>query len=640
MDVGRDTQQPMHWRDENMRAYTSVNMNNVSLVPNNDANSEQQIVYLNHPMNYQPISNAQPFMYQQQMSNGQLINQYSTANPMMHQQYRNVLSVANIPPTSIERTIMHANMNQQECIPSYHPVMNVAAPALTSVTNPPVASTPISATTKRGRNDTSGVSDSNVQLRPQQQQSTRTTNELSSTLNKRRRGGYVQQNNRVDPQGPPQQTPEQLAQNVHSRGGGMVNDENSLQPSVAACRFAATRYPFSPFTVIFQQETREKIILDDLIKYARDNKNFELKIAAYRRGRAENNECRVLIFVGNSDSFAFLYDRTNWPTTLAASQYSTKSPSIPPQLSLVLPYVSLQTVWEDFVQELKERYPGVANIIRLRNQAQEPVRAVKLEFLSSKLRNEMLENGEISVLYMKYKVVEYYAQAKVLFCSNCYRIGHFKKNCPQTNEVTCRICGEKCPNLKDHHCSGIVKCVHCGEAHNSTDVRCKVVKDYRTALTRNLMSNIVAANADTGRSHPRQANAPAAITTVDSRLYSTVAQLLPTNLNDVLEKKLDGFLAKVEEEFKATRSALESLKVEMQNQYKVAQQQVDLVENKVITLEKKLETFSTQISVIVENLCTSMVDPQGAQGTKWKAYWQEQSKALADGRASIRKTVQ
>jgi hypothetical protein len=54
------------------------------------------------------------------------------------------------------------------------------------------------------------------------------------------------------------------------------------------------------------------VVVDDLIKHALDSFNFELKTVAYRRGRTENKGCRVLIFVENSNSFAFLYETSNW----------------------------------------------------------------------------------------------------------------------------------------------------------------------------------------------------------------------------------------------------------------------------------------------------------------------------------------
>ena len=164
------------------------------------------------------------------------------------------------------------------------------------------------------------------------------------------------------------------------------------------------------------EEVRDKTVVEELIKHALEKINFELKTFAYRHGRTENNECRILVFVENTESFAFLRKESNWPVTLAERMFKLKVLSIPPQLSLVLPSVSLQMEWEDFVKEIKERYPDVANVIRLKNKAQQPVRAVKLEFETVKARNDVLGEGVISAMYMKHKVVEYYAQANVLMC--------------------------------------------------------------------------------------------------------------------------------------------------------------------------------------------------------------------------------
>ena len=52
---------------------------------------------------------------------------------------------------------------------------------------------------------------------------------------------------------------------------------SQYQPSWAACRYATTRFPFSPFTVIFSQEVRDRLVVDDLIKHASEHFNFELK---------------------------------------------------------------------------------------------------------------------------------------------------------------------------------------------------------------------------------------------------------------------------------------------------------------------------------------------------------------------------
>ena len=105
---------------------------------------------------------------------------------------------------------------------------------------------------------------------------------------------------------------------------GTTNNDQIV--SNTACRFATSRSSFAPFTVIFSPEVSEKIVVEDLIRYAADNWNFELKTVAYRRGRSENYVHRILIFVANSKSFVFLLDQRNRPNTLADPPIHTKTP--------------------------------------------------------------------------------------------------------------------------------------------------------------------------------------------------------------------------------------------------------------------------------------------------------------------------
>ncbi|CAF3184528.1 unnamed protein product [Rotaria sp. Silwood2] len=627
--------------------YPITTSNNTTCTNNHDVSKEQQIVYGTTPVIYQSYNKPQSYMCAQPTPNGQIVNQYSSDNMVtQHQLYQQqVPSTINVPSAYVQQAMLHSNMypqqailhsntnQQQELVSSYHPTVNTNVLCSSSMTNHAVSSTPISATTKRGRNDTSGVSESNVQERPQYYQTTRIFN-ARNTPNKRHRGINEQQKESSYPYRYEQNREEPFTYNT-TEGKNVPDstyDQQQQQPSLAACRYATSRFPFS---IIFSHQVREKVVIDDLIKHASENFHFELKMAGHRRGRSENNECRILVFVENSESFSFLFERGNWPTTLSGYEFTTKRPSIPPQLSLVIPAVSLQIDWEDFVHELKEKYPGIADVIRLKNKAQQPVRAVKLEFLSTKLRNEILEANEIMVMHLKLKVVEFFTQANVLICSNCYGIGHFKKNCKQKNESTCKTCGVKCPNLKYHQCSGIPKCIHCEGPHISNDSKCKVVKDYRAALTRNLLAKLIPANNEYTNIQPTSNNIPVGGSIVGSS-YSSIVKGVPpySNTNDILLKKLDNILVKVEEESNATRRSFEELKEEMKTRYEETKQQVEVLDNQMKTMEKKFEDLKVRVFTILENVCTSILDPQISQRSNWKSYWQEQLQLLVESRTS------
>jgi hypothetical protein len=169
--------------------------------------------------------------------------------------------------------------------------------------------------------------------------------------------------------------------------------------------------------------------LDDFINHALNNCNFEVEAVAYRREPTENsNAYTIFILVRNSESFAFLYNRGNWFSTIVGVQFSTRSSSIPPQLSLVLPSVSLQIDWNEFVEEFKKKqYLNIVNVIFLKNKAQQAIQAVKLEFRSAKLCDEILEAGEISIMHMKINLIEYFSQARYSSTSSAVKLGIFER---------------------------------------------------------------------------------------------------------------------------------------------------------------------------------------------------------------------
>ncbi|CAF1653047.1 unnamed protein product, partial [Didymodactylos carnosus] len=229
------------------------------------------------------------------------------------------------------------------------------------------------------------------------------------------------------------------------------------------------------------------------------------------------------------------------------------------------------------------KHVGVENVIRLKNKAHQEVRAVKLEFNSAKAREELLGKGEVLIAYMKFKVVEYFAQANVLICSNCYGVGHFRKNCPQQNFATCKVCSEKCTNLNNHQCSDVVKCANCGEGHPANTGSCRIIKNYRAALTKNLLSNPITAPPLVGtlniqRPPPAtELNFPA----LASAQRTTLAGLGSFQVENILSKKMDEMMERIETEAQKTRASFEELKDEIYRKYEQTKQKVELLENKI-----------------------------------------------------------
>ncbi|CAF4711565.1 unnamed protein product, partial [Rotaria sp. Silwood2] len=283
-----------------------------------------------------------------------------------------------------------------------------------------------------------------------------------------------------------------------------INDDTNIQikstspiiPSTKvtdeAKRFAQSRYPFPPFILHFKRsKINDKAIIDELLNFSKVKYSFDLELAGFRSSsiRSNDNECNLLLFVKNSLSFSFLYSDIKWPDKLGDEAFTiNRQPAIPPQLALIITNVSYKTNLNEFENDLKVRYENIAKVIRLKNRNQFDTKLVKVEFSSSKTRDDILSNGSIMVHYVKHDVKEFLPVATILICSNCMGLGHFRKQCKQ-RDITCKICGERYQDLNKHCCQGAAKCIHCGGDHNSNDLKCKVIKQYRADLTNSLLSS-------------------------------------------------------------------------------------------------------------------------------------------------------
>ncbi|CAF3654478.1 unnamed protein product [Rotaria sp. Silwood1] len=259
-------------------------------------------------------------------------------------------------------------------------------------------------------------------------------------------------------------------------------------------RLARTRYPCPPFIVRFPSSNiKEQKVSEELCKHLKDNKQLQLELIGYRRSTLKYaaNECDILLFVKDNLSFSFLYNDTNGPTTLLRSTFTRlKSPSIPPQLSVIMKSVGLSINIEDFTTELRSMFSSLENVVRMKNRFQKEITLVKLEFNCRVERENLLSDGKLRACSISFPVVEYLAQARVLICGKCCSIGHFRRQCRQNCE-TCRTCRQAVSYIKQHLplCSKQPHCIHCKQNHASDDMRCSEVKNLRANLTRRLLNS-------------------------------------------------------------------------------------------------------------------------------------------------------
>jgi hypothetical protein len=129
-----------------------------------------------------------------------------------------------------------------------------------------------------------------------------------------------------------------------------------------------------------------------------------------------------------------------------------------------------------------------------------------------------------------------------------------------------------------------------------------VVKDYRAALARNLLRNAVQ-NSEPVNSRPPLSNRD------PQTPYTTDGQLASSNFNDIMSKKLDCIIAKVEEESKRTRETLEEFKEGMK-------ERVVFLERKVESLQKEFNDYPKSVNTRLWNICSVMLDPTSAKDAR------------------------
>lgn len=277
-------------------------------------------------------------------------------------------------------------------------------------------------------------------------------------------------------------------QQQHSTPNLMLTEE--------AKAFAQSRYPFPPFIVRFSRSPQticDQKLMESLRNSIKNEHGLELELCGYRKSsvRCATSECDILIFVKTSESFCMLLKESSWPATILGLPYSKPSiPAIPPQLSLIVKNVHLSTSLTAFTESVKTDYPSVVQVVRMKNKNQLEIKLVKLDFSEPTQRKEILDRGKIFVNSLSYDVDEYLAPARVLICSKCMGIGHFRKQCKQQEE-TCKKCGQAFNDVKDHSriCSQL-SCIHCQGQHASNDMKCPIVKQFRAALTKQVLAPV------------------------------------------------------------------------------------------------------------------------------------------------------
>ncbi|CAF3461647.1 unnamed protein product [Rotaria sp. Silwood1] len=222
---------------------------------------------------------------------------------------------------------------------------------------------------------------------------------------------------------------------------------NSIEISEQARRFAETRFPFPPFVINANRET-----------------------------------------------FIILFDEQKWPTTIESMNYEKIIPKhLPPQFSIVLRNVPVDIEINSLLTNIKIDYPDVLNAFRITGINKKPSTLVRLDIQNISVIDKLLGKKFIYYENLRLGTTEYLAPAKVLVCTKCFEIGHFRSTC-RSDLDHCRKCGVGVSDIKQHleKCTNKLCCVRCQGLHDANDVRCPSIKSYRSILTKSLLSTAAA----------------------------------------------------------------------------------------------------------------------------------------------------
>ncbi|CAF1473615.1 unnamed protein product [Adineta steineri] len=370
--------------------------------------------------------------------------------------------------------------------------------------------------------------------------------------------------------------------------------------SQQARRYAETRYAFPPFILTFDHDVEEKPIIDDLTKFFSSNYNVDVQFAGHRL----KHKRELLLFAINRESFIILFDESKWPSTITSLNYRKVCPNhLPPQFSVVIRNMSVDIDDTDLLKDLKDDYPDVINVHRIMNKNNQPTSFVRLDIGNVKLIDELLKKKHIYINNSRFTVVEYLAPAKVLVCSKCFGIGHFRNNCKNQLDI-CKVCGEGVKDIVAHKetCNKTPRCIRCNGEHNANDLRCPDIKSYRSILTKSLLINTNDTALGQQANHPNYYYMNRDFPPINAQAYGV-------NANNVfnINKRIDELMNKINV-LDDSLNKLVDLNTNYFNQF-LKIKQVVLNHDHMIQLQQLDMTFQKDfLSNVVSPLCHIIVD--------------------------------
>ncbi|CAF2577444.1 unnamed protein product [Rotaria sp. Silwood2] len=240
----------------------------------------------------------------------------------------------------------------------------------------------------------------------------------------------------------------------------------------------------------------EKRIIKFISSHYFTNYDFNLKLAGHRlKGKQD-----LLLFPNDRNTFLILFNEHNWPATIESLTYEKILPNhLPAQFSILLRSVPTHLDTSELLASIQNDYPDVINAFRISNKNKLPTTLVRLDIKNINVINDLLNKKFLYVDNIRFATTEYLAPAKVLICSKCYQVGHFRSSCKNPLDF-CKFCGAGVDDLNQHklNCDKKLNCLRCKGKHDANDMRCPIITTYRSALTKSFLTTAGVNN------HPQQ----------------------------------------------------------------------------------------------------------------------------------------
>ena len=199
---------------------------------------------------------------------------------------------------------------------------------------------------------------------------------------------------------------------------------------------------------------------------------------------------RLKVGVDNLEDYSKLIKTDKWPTTINSFKIQLMKPKcVPEEFSVVVRDIPQEVSIETVTDEIKHSIKSADNFKPITYSSTRPTKHIKFTVSDLDEYRSVLQLGHLQIANRFYLVIKYVPAEIITYCTNCWKIGHFRHTC-NLSYRTCRICLEAYDRNHINKCSGKPLCAQCGLDHHSRDANCEYIRKYRETLKKEVQQAI------------------------------------------------------------------------------------------------------------------------------------------------------